>query len=229
MIRLSNITKAYKSASGSEVVLQNLNLHIEEAEFVAIMGSSGAGKSTLMNILGTLERPDSGEFFYHEKKIHKMSGRKLALLRNKEIGFVFQNFQLIPNQSVYQNVMLPLVYGQKWFGGKKEMVRKALRMVGLEGKISQKPHQLSGGQKQRVAIARAIVNGPSLLLADEPTGSLDEDTTESILGIFDDLHRSGVTIIMITHDMEVAKRAQRILYLKGGTIKEHPDEINESF
>lgn len=209
--------------------MQNLNLHIEEAEYVAIMGSSGAGKSTLMNILGTLEKPDSGEFFYHEKRIHKMRGHKLALLRNKEIGFVFQNFQLIPNQSVYQNVMLPLVYGQKWFGGKKEMVRKALRMVGLEGKISQKPHQLSGGQKQRVAIARAIVNGPSLLLADEPTGSLDEETTESILGIFDDLHQSGVTIIMITHDMEVAKRAQRILYLKGGTIKEHPDEINESF
>lgn len=229
MITLSNITKSYKTTSGTEVVLKGLNLHIKESEYVAIMGSSGSGKSTLMNILGTLERPDAGEYFYGEKKIHRMGKRQLALLRNQQIGFVFQNFQLIPNLSVYQNVMLPLVYGRKWFTGKKEMVRKALQMVGLEGKVHQKPYLLSGGQKQRVAIARAIVNGPSLLLADEPTGSLDEATTESILEIFDDLHQSGVTIIMITHDSEVAKRAERVLYLKGGVIKEYPYETDKSF
>lgn len=228
MITLSNITKSYKTASGTEVVLKGLNLHIKESEYVAIMGSSGSGKSTLMNILGTLERPDAGEYFCGEKKIHRMGKRQLALLRNQQIGFVFQNFQLIPNLSVYQNVMLPLVYGRKWFTGKKEMVRKALQMVGLEGKVHQKPYLLSGGQKQRVAIARAIVNGPSLLLADEPTGSLDEATTESILEIFDDLHQSGVTIIMITHDSEVAKRAERVLYLKGGVIKENPYETDKS-
>lgn len=229
MISLTNITKTYKTALGLETVLKDLNLHINESEYVAIMGSSGSGKSTLMNILGTLEKADTGEYFYNEKEIHRMSNRQLTLLRNKQIGFVFQSFQLIPNLSVYQNVMLPLIYGGKWFTGKKERVRKALQLVGLEEKVHQKPQQLSGGQKQRVAIARAIVNEPSLLLADEPTGSLDEATTGSILDIFADLHKGGVTIIMITHDLEVAKRAQRVMHLKGGVIKEYSNETNKSF
>ncbi|AXI10927.1 ATP-binding cassette domain-containing protein [Oceanobacillus sp. 143] len=228
MMTLSNINKSYKSAAGKESVLGGLDFHIGEGEYVAIMGSSGTGKSTLMNILGTLERPDDGEYMFRGKAIHKMSNRKLTLMRNKEIGFVFQNYQLIPNLSIYQNVMLPLEYRRKWFMNKRDRVRKALAMVGLEGKLRQKPYQLSGGQKQRVAIARAIVNEPSLLLADEPTGSLDEKTTESILEIFDDLHQRGVTIIMITHDLEVAKRAERTVYLKGGLLKEHTYETSQS-
>lgn len=220
MIRLSNIRKSYRSAAGKESVLEGLDFQLDKGEYVAIMGASGTGKSTLMNILGTLERPDDGEYIFRDKKVHRMGNGKLTLLRNEEIGFVFQNYQLIPNLSVYQNVLLPLAYKRKWQSEKRTRVKRALAMVGLEGKLKAKPHQLSGGQKQRVAIARAIVNEPSLLLADEPTGSLDEMTTESILEIFDELHQRGVTIILITHDPEVAKRAERILYLKGGRIKE---------
>ncbi|MFC7365186.1 MULTISPECIES: ABC transporter ATP-binding protein [Bhargavaea] len=228
MIRLKSISKSYRSAAGKDSVLEGLDFQVDEGEYVAIMGASGTGKSTLMNILGTLERPDAGEYIFRDKKIHKMSNRKLTLLRNEEIGFVFQNYQLIPNLSVYQNVLLPLAYKRKWQSRKRERVKKALSMVGLEEKLKAKPHQLSGGQKQRVAIARAIVNEPSLLLADEPTGSLDEKTTESILEIFDELHERGVTIILISHDPEVAKRAQRILHLKGGRIKEQAYETVQS-
>lgn len=228
MMTLSNIDKSYKSSAGREAVLRGLEFQISEGEYVAIMGSSGTGKSTLMNILGTLERPDAGEYLFRGKKIHQMSNRKLTLMRNKEIGFVFQNYQLIPSLSIYQNVMLPLEYHRKWFINKRNRVRKALMMVGLEGKLKSKPQHLSGGQKQRVAIARSIVNEPSLLLADEPTGSLDEETTKSILKIFDDLHQRGVTIILITHDMEVAKRAERIMYLKGGLLKEYTYETSQS-
>lgn len=217
MISLTNITKSY----ASEKVLQNLNLTIAQGEYVAIMGSSGSGKSTLMNIIGTLEKPDSGEYFFLDNKVHHMSKRKLSLLRNNHIGFVFQSFQLIPNQSVYQNVLLPLIYKRKWVLNKKKHVQKALQLVGVEGKLHQKPQQLSGGQKQRVAIARAIINEPSLLLADEPTGSLDEATTEVILQLFDFLHQRGATIVMITHDAEVAKRAQRVLLLKDGALREY--------
>lgn len=220
MITLSNIHKSYQSASEREYVLKSLDFSIDKGEYVAIMGASGSGKSTLMNILGTLEQIDAGEYWYEDRRIDTMSKGKLTLLRNKKMGFVFQSFQLISNLSIYQNVMLPLIYNRKWFIRKKEIVRKALASVGLETKWRQKPHQLSGGQKQRVAIARAIVNEPSLLLADEPTGSLDEENTESILTIFDDLHQKGVTIILITHDPEVAKRAQRTLVLKNGILKE---------
>lgn len=228
MIRLSNINKFYRSAAGKESVLEGLDFQLDEGEYVAIMGASGTGKSTLMNILGTLERPNGGEYIFRDKKVHRMGNGKLTLLRNKEIGFVFQNYQLIPNLSVYQNVLLPLSYKRKWQSKKRIRVKSALAMVGLEGKLKAKPHQLSGGQKQRVAIARAIVNEPSLLLADEPTGSLDEKTTESILEIFDELHERGVTIILITHDPEVAKRAERILHLKGGRIKEQAYETVQS-
>ncbi|WP_424236921.1 ABC transporter ATP-binding protein [Bhargavaea ginsengi] len=228
MIRLSNISKSYRSAAGKESVLEGLDFELDEGEYVAIMGASGTGKSTLMNILGTLERPNDGEYIFRDKKVHRMGNGKLTLLRNEEIGFVFQNYQLIPNLSVYQNVLLPLSYKRKWQSKKRARVKRALGMVGLEGKLKAKPHQLSGGQKQRVAIARAIVNEPSLLLADEPTGSLDEKTTESILEIFDELHQHGVTIILITHDPEVAKRAERILHLKGGRIKEQVYETIQS-
>ncbi|WP_394238261.1 ABC transporter ATP-binding protein [Niallia oryzisoli] len=221
MIILSNIHKSYKSAAGKELVLKDLSFSIDKGEYVAIMGSSGAGKSTLMNILGTLERADAGEYLYEDKRIEKMSKGQLTLLRNEKIGFVFQNFQLIPNLSVSQNVLLPLIYNRKWFARKNDRVRKALDLVGLGAKMRQKPHQLSGGQKQRAAIARAIVNEPSLLLADEPTGSLDEENTEYILNIFDELHQKGVTIILITHDLEVAKRAQKIMMLKGGVLREY--------
>ncbi|WP_428912665.1 ABC transporter ATP-binding protein [Niallia sp. Krafla_26] len=220
MITLSNIHKSYRSAAGKELVLKNLDFSIDKGEYVAIMGSSGSGKSTLMNIIGTLETADAGEYRYEDRRINTLSKGKLTQLRNEQMGFVFQNFQLIPNLSIYQNVMLPLIYNRKWFIRKKEYVRKAIESVGLQAKMRQKPHQLSGGQKQRVAIARAIVNEPALLLADEPTGSLDEENTEFILNIFDDLHQKGVTIILITHDAEVAKRAQRTMMLKGGVLKE---------
>ena len=219
MIELRDVRKYYRSGSGKSEILRGINLRVEQGEYVAIMGKSGSGKSTMLNLLGTLDQVDKGSYELSGKPIHKMSKYRRTRLRNEEIGFVFQHFQLIPNLTVYQNVLLPLTYGRKRLKKKKARVYALLEEMGLLDKRKQKPEQLSGGEKQRVAIARALVNEPSLILADEPTGSLDEETTSSILQLFDRVHQQGTTIIIITHDLEVAERADRILYLKNGVIQ----------
>lgn len=218
MLELRDVRKHYRSGSVETEILRGVNLHVERGEYVAIMGKSGSGKSTMLNLLGTLDRLDSGEYELAGKPVHKMWSGRRAALRNEEIGFVFQHFQLIPNLSVYQNVLLPLIYGSNRLKRKKSRVMALLDEVGLLDKKNQKPDRLSGGEKQRVAIARALVNEPGLILADEPTGSLDEETTESILSLFDRVHKKGATIVIITHDLEVAERADRILHLKNGVL-----------
>jgi putative ABC transport system ATP-binding protein len=219
MLELRNVRKHYRSGTEKMDILRGVDLRVEQGEYVAIMGKSGSGKSTMLNLLGTLDSLDSGEYELAGKQVHKMRSIRRTALRNEEIGFVFQHFQLIPNLSVYRNVLLPLTYGRKRLKGKKTRVMELLDEVGLLSKKSQKPDRLSGGEKQRVAIARALVNEPSLILADEPTGSLDEETTESILNLFDRVHKKGATIVVITHDIEVAKRAGRILHLQNGVLE----------
>lgn len=218
MIELNQIKKAFRAGSSTQNILCGADLKVEPGEYIAIMGKSGSGKSTLLNILGALDGADSGEYILAGKHVHKMREGRRTALRNAEIGFVFQQFQLIPNVSVYQNVLLPLTYGRSRLGKKRARVMKLLEEVGLADKRNQKPARLSGGEKQRVAIARALVNEPSLLLADEPTGSLDEATTESILQLFDRVHQQGTTIIVITHDQEVADRAGRVVHLRNGVL-----------
>ena len=224
MIQLKAARKSYRSGYGKEEILKKIDLEVKQGEYVAIMGKSGSGKSTLLNLLGALDVLDGGEYLLAGRAVHRMGAGKRAALRNKEIGFVFQHFQLIPNLSAYQNVLLPLTYGRKRVRGKKARVLGLLDEVGLLDKKHQKPNRLSGGEKQRVAIARALVNEPGIILADEPTGSLDEETTESVLSLFDRVHKSGTTVVMITHDIEVAKRADRILLLKNGVLKELENE-----
>lgn len=218
MIELRDVRKHYRTGSGKAEILRGVNLHVEPGEYVAIMGKSGSGKSTMLNLLGTLDVLDSGIYELAGKTVHKMGKGRRARLRNEEIGFVFQHFQLIPNLSVYQNVLLPLTYGRKRLRRKKSRVLALLDEMGISDKKNQKPDRLSGGEKQRVAIARALVNEPRLILADEPTGSLDEETTESILNLFDRVHKKGATIVVITHDIEVAQRADRILRLQNGVL-----------
>ncbi|MEI4768751.1 ABC transporter ATP-binding protein [Psychrobacillus sp. FJAT-51614] len=218
MIELRDVRKHFRTGSGKTEILRGVNLTVEQGEYVAIMGKSGSGKSTMLNLLGTLDVVDSGAYELAGKKVHKMRKGRRARLRNEEIGFVFQHFQLIANLSVYQNVLLPLTYGRKRLRRKRSRVLELLDEMGILDKKNQKPDRLSGGEKQRVAIARALVNEPSVILADEPTGSLDEETTESILSLFDRVHKKGATIIVITHDMEVAERADRILRLQNGVL-----------
>ncbi|WP_144513849.1 ABC transporter ATP-binding protein [Bacillus sp. FJAT-22090] len=218
MIELRDVRKHYRSASGKTEILRGVDLLVEKGEYVAIMGKSGSGKSTMLNLLGTLDLLDNGTYELAGKPVEKMSKSRRSRLRNEEIGFVFQHFQLIPNLSVYQNVLLPLTYGRKRLRRKKARVLALLEEMGLLHKKNQKPNRLSGGEKQRVAIARALVNEPGLILADEPTGSLDEETSENILSIFDRMHKQGATIIVITHDIEVAERADRILHLQNGVL-----------
>ena len=220
MIRLENVGKYYKTAGEKEYILRDLSLEIEQGEFAAIMGPSGSGKSTFLHILGGLDRPSEGTYTFQSYRMEHLSERKRARIRNERIGFVFQNFQLIANLSVYQNVLLPLTYSKGFIKMRKQKVLQALQAVGLENHIHKHPHQLSGGQKQRVAIARAIVNQPSLILADEPTGSLDEKNSNGVMDIFEQLHQQGTTILLITHDSDVAKRANRLLYLQHGKVAE---------
>ena len=221
MIELHDVRKYYRSGGGKAEILRGVNLRVEPGEYVAIMGKSGSGKSTMLNLLGTLDLLDSGTYELAGKSVHRMSRGRRAKLRNEEIGFVFQHFQLIPNLSVYQNVLLPLTYGRKRLRRKKSRVLALLDEMGISDKKNQKPGRLSGGEKQRVAIARALVNEPRLILADEPTGSLDEETTESILNLFDRVHKNGATIVVITHDIEVAERAESYFTLaeRGACMK----------
>lgn len=231
LLELHNIFKTYVQAGLEIPVLKDISCSIEEGEYVAIMGPSGSGKSTLMNIIGCLDLPSDGSYFLDGEEIGLMKDKELSKIRNKEIGFVFQNFNLMPRSSALQNVELPLQYAKIPHGKRVELCKAALEKVDLADRMTFKPTQLSGGQKQRVAIARAIVNQPKILLADEPTGALDSKSGQQVMEIFDQLHKDGSTIIMITHSRTVALRADRMITILDGMITNdtaHP-EIAESF
>lgn len=218
VVKFSNINKIYTSGQISFQALKNINLDVKKGEFVAIIGASGSGKSTMMNLIGLLDHPTSGTYALDGKDTHDLKEDQLAKIRNKKIGFVFQSFNLLPRTSALDNVALPLIYAG--IGGlkRKQMAQIALEQVGLEDKLNSHPNQLSGGQQQRVAIARALVTDPELILADEPTGNLDTKSGEEVMKIFQHLNKMGKTIIMITHELDIAKNAKRIIRLKDGEI-----------
>ena len=217
---MKGITKKY-TVGGEEVrALDGASLEIKEGEFVSIIGPSGSGKSTLMNIMGCLDVADSGEYMLDGQAIESYSEDELAKIRNKKIGFVFQNFNLLSRMTAFSNVELPLIYQRVAMSERKEMVKKALERVGLLERSNHKPAELSGGQQQRVAIARALATQPSILLADEPTGNLDSKTGEEIMRLFKELHASGHTIVFITHNDDIAKQAQRCIRIMDGRVTE---------
>lgn len=224
IINLKEIVKNYKVGTQIVRALRSVSLTINKGEYVAIMGASGSGKSTLMNIIGCLDTPTSGEYTLNNKLVSSLSDDELAGIRNHEIGFVFQTFNLLPRNTALENVMLPLIYA----GIKKaERVKKAeliLSDVGLSDRVEHKPNELSGGQRQRVAVARALINNPSILLADEPTGNLDSKISEEIMQLFAEIHKKGNTIILVTHEEDIARHAHRIIRLKDGEVES--DEIN---
>jgi putative ABC transport system ATP-binding protein len=217
-ISIRQLHKVYRIGDEKVHALRGVDLEIGRNEFVAIMGASGSGKSTLMNILGCLDKPTRGAYVLNGKPTHKMGASELARVRNKEIGFVFQSFELLPRSTAWQNVMLPLIYSKRAGWGARRRAKKALERVGLADRMGHRPNQLSGGQRQRVAIARALVNEPSILLADEPTGNLDSKTSEDILELFRQLHAEGQTIIIVTHEEDIAGNAERIIRLRDGRV-----------
>ncbi|PHQ78289.1 MAG: macrolide ABC transporter ATP-binding protein [Phycisphaera sp.] len=222
-ISIRNLEKVYKlgteKGKALEVrALDGVSLDIQKNEYVAIMGTSGSGKSTLMNILGCLDKPTGGQYTLNGIPVHTMSSAALARVRNEQIGFVFQSFELLSKQTALKNVTLPMVYSRKHWIGARKRAKTALERVGLGNRMHHRPNQLSGGQKQRVAVARALVNEPSILLADEPTGNLDSTTTIEIIALFKELHDEGQTIIVVTHEEEVAGQAKRIVRLRDGKV-----------
>lgn len=226
IIKLQGIFKNYKV--GTEVVraLRGVDLVIERGDYVAIMGPSGSGKSTLMNIIGCLDTPTSGTYVLNETDVSHQIDDRLAEIRNKEIGFVFQTFNLLPRYTALENVMLPLVYAGIPKKNRVEQAEAALDSVGLADRMHHKPNELSGGQRQRVAVARALINKPSIILADEPTGNLDSKTSVDIMRLFDAIHKKGNTIILVTHEEDIAKHARRIIRLMDGMVSN--DEINQN-
>lgn len=226
LISIQNLTKSYALGNTDIPVLHGINLEIEKNEYVAIMGPSGSGKSTLMNIFGLLDNPTTGEYFFNGINVSGLDDDSLSGMRNKEIGFIFQNFNLLPRINALQNVELPLVYAGATANERRERALVALDRVGLTDRVNHKPTELSGGQKQRVAIARALVTNPGILLADEPTGALDSKTGVDIMRLFEELHQEGNTIILITHEQEIAEYAHRIIHIRDGII--HSDEANNN-
>ena len=215
---LIQVCKYYGEGEMRVKALDGLSLRVNRGEYVAVMGASGSGKSTAMSILGCLDRPSSGSYRLNGRAIETLSDDQLALLRNRDLGFVFQQFHLLPQLSALENVMLPMVYAGVPLVERRRRATAALERVGLAQRLANRPNQLSGGQQQRVAIARAIINNPALLLADEPTGALDSRTTSEVLAIFDALHQSGITLVLVTHELEVASRAERLVQFKDGQL-----------
>jgi putative ABC transport system ATP-binding protein len=225
IIRLDNITRHFKVGTETVRALRGISTVIYENEFVALMGPSGSGKSTLMNLLGCLDTPTSGAYFLNDKDVSQLNDSDLAEIRNKEIGFIFQTFNLLPRSTALENVTLPLIYSGLGKNERLEKAKKALDAVGLSDRMTHKPNELSGGQRQRVATARALVNNPSIILADEPTGNLDSKTSVEIMALLEDIHRSGNTIILVTHEESIARYAHRIIRLIDGQIAS--DEENK--
>ncbi|MFA9405364.1 MAG: ABC transporter ATP-binding protein [Anaerolineales bacterium] len=220
LIQVDNIRKVYGMGEIQVAALDGVSLEIKTGEYVAIMGPSGSGKSTLMNLLGCLDRPTEGRYILHGEDVSELKKPQLAAIRNREIGFIFQSYNLLARTSALENVMLPLMYskGNGSIDGREERAKESLIAVGLEDRMEHQPQELSGGQQQRVAIARALVNDPALILADEPTGNLDSRSGAEIMGLLDDLNASGRTIIMVTHDPETAAHTERTIYLLDGKI-----------
>ncbi|OJV37707.1 MAG: macrolide ABC transporter ATP-binding protein [Bacteroidales bacterium 36-12] len=224
LIEIKNLSKNYIMGELEVPALIDINLQIQQNEYVAIMGPSGSGKSTLMNILGCLDTPTSGEYLFKDKDVSVLDDDDLSTMRNKEIGFVFQNFNLLPKLNALQNVEMPLIYAGIRSQERKMLALESLNKVGLSERTHHKPSELSGGQRQRVAVARALVTKPGILLADEPTGALDSKTGEEIMALFKQLHQDGNTIIIITHEQEIANHANRIIHIRDGKI--YSDNVN---
>jgi putative ABC transport system ATP-binding protein len=220
MIKLESVNKTYKVGNVDVPILKDIDLSIDKGEYASIMGPSGSGKSTLMNIIGILDRPTRGHYIFNEENIKNKNQKTLASLRNQSIGFVFQSFHLLPRITAVENVELPLIYGGYKRSDRREKAIYALEKVGLIDHMKQYPNQLSGGQKQRVAIARAIINEPLLILADEPTGALDTKTGEKIMEIFTQFNKEGHTVVLVTHELEIAHCANRIINIRDGKIAE---------
>ena len=215
---MKSLSKVYDLGEVEVFALNDVDVTINKNEYVSIMGPSGSGKSTLMNIIGCLDVPTNGEYILNEKKVSEMEDDELAAIRNKEIGFVFQTFNLLPRADALHNVELPLIYNGTSRTTRRDIAQDTLEKVGLGDRMHHKPNELSGGQRQRVAVARALVNNPSIILADEPTGNLDSKTGKEIMGLLDDLHKAGNTIILVTHEEEIAQHSQRIIRLLDGKI-----------
>ena len=218
MIKFIGLSKEYKLGSNSLLALKNISFKINTGEFVSIMGSSGSGKSTMMNIIGCLDLPTAGQYILNSKDVSKLNNNELANIRNKDIGFVFQNFNLLPRLNALENVILPLLYSGQAPKERINLAKQSLASVGLEERIMHRPNQLSGGQQQRVSIARAIVSSTKIILADEPTGAIDSNTSLEIMEILKSLNKEGITIIIVTHETDISKFAKRILYMKDGEI-----------
>ena len=224
--RMRDIVKQYRMGDETQTILKGVSLDLDEGDFVSILGPSGSGKSTLMNIIGCLDQPTSGTYTLHGRTIRDLSPNELAGIRNREIGFIFQSFQLLPRLNALKNVELPLVYAGVDKRERLERAQRMLERVGLSEKMYHLPRQLSGGQQQRVAIARALVTNPTLLLADEPTGALDQTTGRQVMQLFHELHDEGRTIIMITHDLKIAQHASRIVNILDGVLSEGASEFD---
>jgi putative ABC transport system ATP-binding protein len=218
LIQLSNISRLYKLGDQIVHALRKIDLEIQRGDYIALMGPSGSGKSTLMNIIGCLDTPTTGTYILNNKEVSRMGDDELSSIRNEEIGFIFQTFNLLPRMTAQENVALPLIYAGVSKKDRMERAAKALQDVGLADRMHHKPNELSGGQRQRVAVARALINNPSILLADEPTGNLDSKTSIEIMGLFEELHQKGNTIILVTHEEDIARHARQVVRMRDGLI-----------